>query len=91
LAEKEELGQRRAALKAAIETLSPRERHIFTARHLAEAPPKLETLAVEYGISRERIRQIELRAFEKVRSAMHGQNSQNDWTKQNKRQPSDLL
>jgi len=75
LAEEEELGQRRAALKAAIQTLSPRERHIFTARLLTEAPPKLETLAVQYGISRERIRQIEQRAFEKVKSAMHGQNS----------------
>jgi len=70
LAEEEELGQRRAALKAAIQTLSPRERHIFTARRLTEAPLKLETPAAEYGISRERIRQIELRAFEKVKSAM---------------------
>src|SRR5690242_5735144 len=69
-AEDEELAQRRAALKAAIQTLSPRERHIFTVRYLTEAPPKLETLAVAYGISRERIRQIELRAFQKVKSAM---------------------
>src|SRR5690348_10215087 len=72
LAEDEELDQRREALKAAIETLSPRERHIFTARHLAEAPSNLQTLAVEYGISGERIRQIEVRAFQKVRSAMLG-------------------
>lgn len=69
-AEDEELAQRRAALKAAIQTLNPRERHIFTVRHLTEAPPKLDILAAEYGISRERIRQIELRAFEKVRTAM---------------------
>lgn len=69
-AEDEELAQRRAALKAAIETLGPRERHIFTVRHLTETPPKLDTLAVKYGISRERIRQIELRAFQKVKSAM---------------------
>src|SRR5690349_22979449 len=70
LAEEEELGQRRAALKAAIQTLSPRERHIFTARLLTEAPPKLETLAAQYGISRERIRQIELRSFQTVQSAL---------------------
>ena len=69
-AEDEELSKRRAALKAAIQTLNPREKHIFTERYLAEDPPKLETLAMEYGISRERIRQIELRAFQKVKSAM---------------------
>jgi RNA polymerase sigma-32 factor len=70
LADDEELSQRRAALKAALQSLSPRERHIFSERYLSEAPPKLETLAVEYGISRERIRQIELRAFQKVKFAM---------------------
>lgn len=70
LAEDQELAQRRQALKAAIEKLSPRERHIFTARYLSEDPPKLEVLALEYGISRERIRQIEQRSFEKVQSAM---------------------
>jgi RNA polymerase sigma-32 factor len=69
-AEDEELEQRRAALRAAIQALSPRERHIFTERLLTENPPKLETLAVHYGISRERIRQIEVRAFQKVKSAM---------------------
>ncbi|MBR1204082.1 MULTISPECIES: RNA polymerase sigma factor RpoH [unclassified Bradyrhizobium] len=69
-AEDEELAQRRAALKAAIQTLSPRERHIFTVRQLTEAPPKLDALAIEYGISRERVRQIESRAFQKVKSAM---------------------
>ena len=72
LAEDEQLAQRRAALKAAIQALSPRERHIFTVRHLTETPPKLDTLAVEYGISGERIRQIEVRAFQKVRTAMLG-------------------
>ncbi|MCW3717651.1 RNA polymerase factor sigma-32, partial [Burkholderia cenocepacia] len=55
---------------AAIQKLSPRERHIFTARYLSEDPPKLEALASEYGISRERVRQIEQRSFEKVQSAM---------------------
>lgn len=71
IAEDEELTRRRQALKAAIETLNPREKHIFMARQLSEAPPKLETLASEYGISRERVRQIELRCFEKVKAAMH--------------------
>ena len=75
LAEDQELRQRRAALKTAIQTLNPREKHIFTERHLAEDPPKLETLAVKYGISRERIRQIELRAFQKVKLAMQGEDA----------------
>lgn len=74
-ADDEELAQRRAALNAAIQTLSSREKHIFTERHLSEDPPKLEQLAVKYGISRERIRQIELRAFQKVKSAMQGDNN----------------
>ena len=73
LAEDDELAQRRTALKAAIQILSARERHIFTERYLSEDPPKLEKLAVKYGISRERIRQIELRAFQKVKSAMQGE------------------
>src|SRR5690349_6330908 len=70
LAESEELARRRKALQAALQTLSPRERHIFTARYLTETPPNLHTLATEYGISGERIRQIEVRAFQKVRAAM---------------------
>jgi RNA polymerase sigma-32 factor len=72
LAEDQELAQRRQALTTAIEKLSPRERHIFTARYLNEDPPKLEALALEYGISRERVRQIEKRSFEKVQSAILG-------------------
>jgi RNA polymerase sigma-32 factor len=70
LAEEWEMAERRAALEAAIEALNARERHIFTVRHLSESPPTLETLAAEYGISRERIRQIEVRAFEKVKAAV---------------------
>jgi RNA polymerase sigma-32 factor len=70
LAESEELARRREALQAALQTLGPRERHIFTARYLTETPPKLHTLATEYGISGERVRQIEVRAFQKVRAAM---------------------
>ena len=75
IAENQEMAKRQQALKAAIETLSPRERRIFTARHLTEDPPKLETLAAEYGISGERVRQIELRAFQKVQSAMQARES----------------
>ena len=70
LAENEELARRREALQAALQTLSSRERHIFTARYLTETPPNLHTLATEYGISGERIRQIEVRAFQKVRAAL---------------------
>lgn len=70
LAESEELTRRREALQAAMQTLTPRERHIFTARYLTEAPPNLHALATEYGISGERIRQIAVRAFQKVRAAM---------------------
>ena len=73
LAEDQELAQRRQALSAAIQKLSPRERHIFTARYLSEDPPKLEALASEYGISRERVRQIEVRAFEKLQKSMKTQ------------------
>jgi RNA polymerase sigma-32 factor len=69
LAEEQLLTRRHQALKTAIESLDPRERHIFTARHLTEDPPKLETLAAQYGISRERVRQLELRSFQKVKAA----------------------
>jgi RNA polymerase sigma-32 factor len=57
------------ALVGAIGVLSHRERRIFEARHLVEEPQTLEDLAVEFNVSRERIRQIEVRAFEKVRFA----------------------
>lgn len=71
-ADHQERDQRRAALNAAIEKLSPREKHIFTARYLTDDPPKLEVLAAEYGISRERVRQIEVRSFQKVQAACAG-------------------
>lgn len=73
LANEQELTQRRETLEAAIAKLSPREKHIFTARYLMEDPPKLETLAAQYGISRERVRQIEVRSFQKVQAACTGQ------------------
>jgi RNA polymerase sigma-32 factor len=68
-ADNEELARRREVLNDAIERLSPREKHILTARYLMDAPPNLEALATQYGISRERIRQIEVRAFQKVKAA----------------------
>jgi RNA polymerase sigma-32 factor len=57
------------ALIAAIDVLEGRERRIFEARHLADEPLTLEELAAQFNVSRERIRQIEVRAFEKVRKA----------------------
>jgi RNA polymerase sigma-32 factor len=70
LAEGEELDNRRDALKSALSVLNERERRIFEARRLAEEPITLEELAVEFGVSRERVRQIEVRAFEKVQQAV---------------------
>jgi RNA polymerase sigma-32 factor len=71
LAESEELDERRKALAAALGVLAPgRERRIFEARRLAEEPTTLEDLADEFGVSRERVRQIEARAFEKVQKAV---------------------
>src|SRR5579883_2020126 len=72
MAESEEFDHRREALSGAIEVLNPRERRIFEARRLAEEPMTLEDLAAEFGVSRERVRQIEVRAFEKVQSAVKG-------------------
>jgi RNA polymerase sigma-32 factor len=69
-AEQQEENLRRAALTAALEVLNPRERGILEARWLSEEPAKLEQLAARYGVSRERIRQIELRAFEKLRASV---------------------
>ncbi|MEE8333826.1 MAG: sigma factor-like helix-turn-helix DNA-binding protein, partial [Alphaproteobacteria bacterium] len=70
LGEREELSNRRRMLTSAIKTLNERERHIFTERRLEENPKTLEALSLEYGISRERVRQIEVRAFEKVQKAI---------------------
>ncbi len=70
LAESEELSNRRAALSGALSVLNDRERRIFEARRLSENPMTLEDLAAEFGVSRERVRQIEVRAFEKVQKAV---------------------
>jgi RNA polymerase sigma-32 factor len=70
LADREESNVRLAALKSALRVLNPRERRIFEARRLAEDPVTLEELSTEFGVSRERVRQIEVRAFEKVQAAV---------------------
>ena len=66
----EELSRRKSFLKDAMATLSEREKEIFAARRLAEEPMTLEELSEKHGVSRERIRQIEVRAFEKVQKAV---------------------
>jgi RNA polymerase sigma-32 factor len=70
LVENEELDNRRKALSQALSVLNERERRIFEARRLADEPITLEELADEFGVSRERVRQIEVRAFEKVQKAV---------------------
>jgi RNA polymerase sigma-32 factor len=70
LLESEELDSRRRALGEALTVLDNRERRIFEARHLTEERITLNELAGEFGVSRERVRQIEVRAFEKVERAV---------------------
>ncbi|MEE7450251.1 RNA polymerase sigma factor RpoH [Methylobacterium radiotolerans] len=70
LAREQEGQNRLSALKDALGVLNPRERRIFEARRLAEDPITLEDLSGEFGVSRERVRQIEVRAFEKVQEAV---------------------
>jgi RNA polymerase sigma-32 factor len=70
LVESEELYRRREYLESAMDGLNDRERRIFTARRLADNPLTLEELSAEFNVSRERIRQIEVRAFEKVQKAV---------------------
>jgi RNA polymerase sigma-32 factor len=70
LAESEEVENRRKALGEALAVLNQREQRIFEARRLADEPITLEDLANEFSISRERVRQIEVRAFEKVQKAV---------------------
>ena len=69
LAEAEQSRTRHNALVQALRQLNDRERRILKARRLAEKPRKLEDLAVEFGVSPERVRQLEMRAFDKVRNA----------------------
>ena len=70
LAETQEHTIRMSLLDEAMKELSDRERHILTERRLKDDPTTLEDLASEYGVSRERVRQIEVRAFEKLQKAM---------------------
>src|SRR5262249_39660058 len=68
MAEHEELDNRKKALTEALSVLNERERRIFEARRMIDNPTTLEELADEFGVSRERVRQIEVRAFEKVQN-----------------------
>lgn len=70
LIEQDELENRRSLLEHAMDGLNEREKHIFKARRLTENPQTLEELSTEFGISRERVRQIEVRAFEKVQDGV---------------------
>jgi RNA polymerase sigma-32 factor len=72
-ANREELSGRRALLPAALQSLGERERHILIERRLKDNPATLEELSSQYNISRERIRQIEVRAFEKLQKQMKAQ------------------
>jgi RNA polymerase sigma-32 factor len=70
MAETDEFQARMELLEAAMESLNERERHIITERRLKDEPTTLEDLSAHYNVSRERIRQIEVRAFEKLQKAM---------------------
>jgi len=70
VAEAEEKNIRMSLLEEAMTELSDRERHILTERRLKDEPTTLEELAAQYGVSRERVRQIEVRAFEKLQKSM---------------------
>ena len=70
VADSEEYSQRMGLLGDAMQGLTDRERHILTQRRLKDEPTTLEDLAGQYGVSRERVRQIEVRAFEKLQKAM---------------------
>jgi RNA polymerase sigma-32 factor len=70
LGERQELGIRRDLLNKAMKLLTDRERHILNERRLKDNPTTLEDLSQEFGISRERVRQIEVRAFEKLQKAI---------------------
>ena len=70
VSEKEELDKRKSMLGSALSLLSDRERKIFSYRRLTDVPKTLEELSKEYNVSRERIRQIEVKAFEKVQAVV---------------------
>lgn len=70
LIDSEEKDNRRSMLRESLDVLNDRERRIFEARRLSDDPLTLEQLSQEFGVSRERVRQIEVRAFEKVQEAV---------------------
>ena len=71
IGEQEEIDGRRSLLRNAMVILTDRERHIFSERRLKDNPTTLQDLSEHYGVSRERVRQIEVRAFQKVQKAVH--------------------
>jgi RNA polymerase sigma-32 factor len=73
LAERQDMSNRRQLLSEALKTLNERERHILIERRLKDEPTTLEELSQQYNISRERVRQIEVRAFEKLQKSMKQQ------------------
>ncbi len=87
MAEGEEYDHRHKALTGAMGVLNARERRIFEARRLAEDPMTLEDLAAEFGVSRERVRQIEVRAFEKVQAAVKTEIARQDAAAAKLREP----
>jgi RNA polymerase sigma-32 factor len=70
IAERQELNRRKVLLSGALEKLNQRERHIISERRLKDDPTTLEGLSRHYGISRERVRQIETRGLQKLRKSM---------------------
>ena len=78
LIEQDELQQRRAMLADALDILDEREKRIFEARRLSDEPLTLEQLSEEFDVSRERIRQLEVRAFEKVQKAVKNASRERD-------------
>src|SRR5579883_3180677 len=83
IADREELSGRKALLAGALKTLNDRERHILIERRLKDNPTTLEELSQQYGISRERVRQIEVRAFEKLQKAMKAEIAERRMQQQN--------
>jgi RNA polymerase sigma-32 factor len=73
LAERQDMSNRKELLAGALKTLNERERHILIERRLKDEPTTLEELSQQYNISRERVRQIEVRAFEKLQKSMKQQ------------------
>lgn len=85
VAEKQELDKRKSMLGSALSLLSDRERKIFSYRRLTDEPKTLEELSKEFNVSRERIRQIEVKAFEKIQAAVKSiSKSENNLSIENK-------